>query len=94
MAEEKQELDVQAPKEPGEVIIELLQQQNKILGALSQSITTELRKIAADTEMAKVYLGKLVKAGPVEVTFQQQGSGSRPESPSFPETPASPIPGG
>ena len=72
----------------------MLEQQNKILGALALSINNKLDQIAADTEMAKVYLGKLVKAGPVEVTFQQQGGSSRPESPSFPETPASPIPGG
>jgi hypothetical protein len=82
-------------KQPGKMIIELLQNQNKILGALSQTITTELRKISTDTELCKLYLGKLVKQGPVEVQLdgKTQSQSTTPAGPA-PERPTSAIPGG
>lgn len=95
MAADKTESDVKPGSSPIELLTRIangIEQQNRMIGALSQSITAELKKIAVDTETCKVYLGKLVKAGPVEVEVKSPGGGSSPQ-PSSPPMESTPIPG-
>ena len=94
MADEIKEKE--EPKQPSTRVIELLEQQNKLIGALNQTLSTYLQQIARDTEVCKVYLGKLVKMGPPEVIVNQGPSGQSQSGP-FPSTPGGPgkaIPGG
>ncbi len=70
---------------------ELLANQNKMLGALSQGTAVQMKNISGDLEIAKVHLGKLVKMGPPEVTVPSPQGGSQGSS--FQETPSTAIPG-
>jgi hypothetical protein len=70
---------------PVQMVIELLQAQNKMIGVFTQTVIKQLKMISADVEMSKVYLGKLVKFGPPEIrkdsaTPPIRGGSSIPES--------------
>lgn len=74
---------------PVQMVIELLQTQNRMIGALTQTISTQLRMMSADVEMCKVHLGRLVKYGPAELRQESTGSSSS-QAPTFPSSPGGP----
>ena len=75
----KEEVDEKDKQEmaPVQMVIELLQTQNRMIGALTQTISKQLQMISADVETSKVLLGKLVKFGPPEIKIDQKQTGSQ-----------------
>lgn len=69
------------PVNYGPLIYEELKMMNRILGAISQKITSDLGTIKYDLEVAKNHLGKLKKMSASEVTINDQRT-----PPSAPQT--------